>query len=306
MVVAAADAGSFSAAAQSLNVDVSVVSRVIRDLEAAIGISIFQRSPRGVHLTTAGALYMTAARDVLERVDRAGEAAFLAARGGGTGRLSVGFVWSFSSGPIVELLRSFRLAHPGVSVRTVEDGNEQLIERLKARDLDVVLAATDPPPLMRLRSVGAFATLPLWLEPLYVAIPDSCKKEAVTWLELAEQTLLCQPRDDWLRFVTHVERLGGPTLRFSIQDVSREGLLGLVAAGLGWLIVPASIAHSDLPGLHIIPIASEGAVLLVEAVWDSRESNASTNRFLAVARTNFALDLAATSDAPSRTRDPSP
>lgn len=283
-VVAAADAGSFSAAAQSLNVDVSVVSRNVRDLEVSTGFLIFERVSRGVRATTTGQVYIASARDILERVDRAGQAAFLAA-GGAVGRISVGFVWSFSSGPIVELLRSFHVAHPGVSVRTVEDGNEQLVTRLEAKDLDVILVATDPPPYCRLKSVGMFATLPLWIEPLCVAVPDACKQQAVTWFELAERPLLCQPKDDWRRFVAHVERLGGPTLQFAVQDVSREGLLGLVAAGLGWLIVPASVAHPNLPGLHIIPIISQGAMLLIEAIWNPEVGNAAINRFLAVART---------------------
>ena len=207
---------------------------------------------------------------------------------------------------MVELLRSFRAANPGVLVRTVEDGNEQLVARLKARDLDVVLVATDPPPYSRLRSIGAFANVPLWCEPLCVAVSDACRREAITWSDLAEQTLLCQPKDDWPRFVSHVERLGGPTLQFAVQDVSREGLLGLVAAGLGWLIVPASIARSDLPGLRVIPIASEGAALLVEAVWHPQPSNAVTSRFLAIARAKSPLSPAATNDELSRTLDPLP
>lgn len=242
VVVAAADSGSFSGAAQALNTDVSAVSRIVRDLELSIGISIFERLPRGGRLTKAGAEYVVSARDILARVDRADRAALLAAAGS-TGSLSVGFVWSFSSGPVVELIRAFGTAHPSVLVRTVEDGNEELVIRLQENDLDVVLAATDPPPYPRLRSLGALESQPLWLEPLCVAVPDTVTTDTLTWSDLAGQHLLCQPKDDWRRFVTYVEHLGGPTLHFAAQDVSREGLLGLVAAGLGWVIIPASIAH---------------------------------------------------------------
>jgi DNA-binding transcriptional LysR family regulator len=201
--------------------------------------------------------------------------------------LAIGFFWSFSSGPVVKLLRAFMVAYPGVSVRTVEDGNEQLLARIRDNDLDVVLTATEPPPFKRLRSVGAFSTLPLWLEPLRVAVPNDFKGSSLSWADLAEQNLLCQPKDDWRRFVEHLERLGGPTLHFAVQDVSREGLLGLVAAGLGWVIVPASIAHVDLPGLRTVRIASEGAILQVEAIWHPKADNPALTRFLALARQTF-------------------
>ena len=129
-----------------------------------------------------------------------------------------------------------------------------------------------------------FSTLPLWLEPLCAVVPDSFKQGAATWGDLAEQPLLCQPKDDQRRFVEHVERFGGPTLRFAAQDVSRDGLLGLVAAGLGWAIIPASIAHLDIPGLRTVPIDSEGAVLQIEAIWDARTDNPALTRFLELAR----------------------
>lgn len=305
IAVAAADGGSFSAAAQRLNVDVSVVSRIVRDLEESLGISIFERLPRGVRLTAAGMDYVASARDILAQLDRADRAAQLAAAGT-SGHLAVGFVWSFTSGPVVQLIRDFGSAHPGVAVRTVEDGNEQLVSRLASDDLDVVLAATDPPPLERLRSIGALSSLPLWLERLCVAVPDAVEAERVTWSDIAEQRLLCRPKDDWRRFVTHVERAGGPRLRFSVQEVSSDGLLGLVAAGLGWVIVPESVAHMDVPGLRMIPIASDGAVLQVEALWDPRTHNPALTRFLALARRTFSRDsVAAIGVRPSGTTSPS-
>lgn len=286
IVVAAADAGSFSTTAQRLNIDVSVVSRVVRDLELSIGISIFDRLPRGVRLTAAGTEYVTSARDILARVERAREAASLAAAGS-TGRLSIGFVWSFSSGPVVELLRKFTMAYPGVSIRTVEDGNEKLVASLEANELDVVLAATDPPPLERLRSIGTLQSMPLWLEPLCVMVPNAFVGDAVSWFDLVDRHLLCRPEDDWRHFVTHVKRQGGPTLRFEVQHVSREGLLGLVSVGFGWLIIPSSMSGVILPGLRVVPIASEGAQLQIEALWHPRSNNPVLTRLLALAQQMF-------------------
>jgi DNA-binding transcriptional LysR family regulator len=286
VVIAAADGESFSAAAKRLNIDVSVVSRIVRDLELSIGIRIFERLPRGLRLTTAGADYVASARDILARVDRASQAASLAAAGC-TGLLAIGFVWSFSSEPVVGLLRSLRAAYPGIAVRNVEDGNESLVKRLEADELDVVLVATGPPPFTRLPDIHGLSTLPLWLEPLVTVVPSVFDGDHVEWSDLAARQLLCQTRDDWQRFVTYVERLGGPTLNFAVQDVSREGIIGLVAAGLGWAIAPASVAPKGFPGVRTVPITSEGAVLQVQAIWKSHVENPAFNRFLELARLTF-------------------
>ncbi len=190
---------------------------------------------------------------------------------------------------------------------TSEDGNDQLLARLRSGELNVALAATDPPPLVRLRSIGALNSMPLWLEPLCVAVPEAVTQDSVTWTDLAGQRLLCRPKDDWRRFVAHVERLGGPTLQFAVQDVSSEGLMGLVAAGLGWLIYPSSIAQVRLPGMRMIPIVSEGAVLQVEAIWSESARNPAVALFLDAARRMFSLDGASVpASAQPRSRDRSP
>ena len=262
------------------------MSRTVRDLEALLGLQLFERWSRGARPTQAGADYVASARDILARVDRAGRNASLA-KEGLVGRLSVGFVWSFSSRPVLDLLQSFRGVYPGIAIHTVEDGNEELIARLIADEIDVALTATDPPPYKRLRNIGALSTMPLWLEPLCVVVPQTCDLRCVSWEDLAERRLLCQPKDDWRRFVEYVKQLGGPTLHFTVEDVSREGLVGLVAIGVGWLIVPSSVVQHSLPGSRIIPIVARGAALQVEAVWQQRTARPALSRFLELARETF-------------------
>jgi DNA-binding transcriptional LysR family regulator len=281
--VATADEGSFSAAAQGLNADVSVVSRLVRDLELSIGISIFERHPRGVRVTKAGADYLKSARDILERLSQAEQDAHLAASGA-TGRLAIGFVWSFTGGPAVRLLQTYSSAYPQVAVRLVEDGNDELVQRVRVGDLDTALTATDPPPLPRLKPIDGLNSMPLWLEPLCVAVPARLQLESIAWQDLQGQLLLCSPRDDWRRFSRYVEALGGPSLRFAEQDVAVSSLFGLVAAGVGWLILPACVAGIGAPGVKIVPIVSEGASLQVEAVWRLHTANPALTRFLALLR----------------------
>jgi len=68
--VAAADAGSINAAAAAISVAQPALTRNIRQLEESLGVRLLQRTPRGVHLTAAGAtLYAAAQRMLREAQD---------------------------------------------------------------------------------------------------------------------------------------------------------------------------------------------------------------------------------------------
>lgn len=303
LLLAIADRGSFTAAAGERNMEVSAVSRSVRSLESALGVALFDRLARGVRLTIAGRSYVASARDILYRYERAG----LDARQASSGRpmhLEVGLVWSATSKPVVDLFRRFAADCPNVAVAAVEAGNDDLIEQVRSGRLDVAIAATDPPPLHRLKPVSALSVLPLWLEPLSAVVPANVALEKASWDDLATARLLCRTVDDWPRFVSHVVRLGGPTLTFEPQAVSQEALLGLVAANLGWTLAPASLSHLFSSDVRSVPIVSQGASIQVEAVWRAENANPALARFLAQCRQLYAAT--SESAAPSQTLDRSP
>jgi LysR family transcriptional regulator, benzoate and cis,cis-muconate-responsive activator of ben and cat genes len=266
---------------------VSAVSRAVRALENSLGVSLFERLARGIRLTQAGTEYVASARDLVMRYEQA-EAHAKLAGSGLKGRLAIGFVWSFASGPIVDLMREYRSQNPGIIVQTFERGNDDLVAGLRAFDLDVVLTASDPPPLIRSKAIDGLVSQPLWVERLLVAVPSAVTIEALTWDDLAHHILLCRPEDDWRRFVAHVERLGGPTLRFLEHNVALESLLGLVAAGLGWSILPMSTLRPTMSGVGVAAVSSDGAALQVEALWRPEADNPALTRFLALVRQMFA------------------
>lgn len=302
--MAAADRGSFSAAAMHLNIEISAVSRAVRDLEDSIGVAIFERLPRGVRLTGPGDIYVSSARDIIQRYERASVNARLAVVGRVL-HLSIGFPWSAASKPMVGLLRSFAEDLPASAVAVVEVANDELLDRVRTGTLDVAIAATDPPTLPRLKSVGVLSTLPLWLEPLTAVGPATLNVALVTWADLAKVRLLCREIDDWPRFVRHVERLDGTRLVFEPHAVSQEGVLGLVAAGLGWALLPSSLDHLLPADVRAVPVTSTGAELQVEALWRPENDNPVLTRFLALCRQLYAPPPDV-SDAPSEIRDRSP
>ena len=79
--IAVADELHFSRAAERLGISQPPLSQQIRDLEGMLGLRLLRRTNRRVELTDAGRVYLDAARDILSRVDEAGDLARRAERG---------------------------------------------------------------------------------------------------------------------------------------------------------------------------------------------------------------------------------
>src|ERR1700753_3817003 len=71
ILVASADAGSFSAAGRRLNIPLPTISRQGSELEAHLGTQLLVRSTRKLPLTDAGQAYVAACKRILEQVDEA-------------------------------------------------------------------------------------------------------------------------------------------------------------------------------------------------------------------------------------------
>ena len=71
ILVASAEAGSFSAAGRQLGVPLPTISRKVADLEAHLNTQLFVRSTRKLSLTEAGLAYVAACKRILEQVDEA-------------------------------------------------------------------------------------------------------------------------------------------------------------------------------------------------------------------------------------------
>ena len=69
--LAVCDAGSLSAASQKIRIAVSAISLHVTNLEAELGVVLFERRPKGMHLTEAGRRLATHGRSILKSVEDA-------------------------------------------------------------------------------------------------------------------------------------------------------------------------------------------------------------------------------------------
>ncbi|MDG0815879.1 LysR family transcriptional regulator [Bdellovibrio svalbardensis] len=122
-----AETGGFSGAARRLQVPVSVVSKRVARLEAALGQRLFQRSTRAVNLTEEGKGLVPKVQrlfgDLREMEEQFANSQDL------KGPIRLTMPWGLSQGPVAKILTEFRKKHPLVEVQVhFSDALEKLVE----------------------------------------------------------------------------------------------------------------------------------------------------------------------------------
>lgn len=135
---ALAEHGSFSRAAESLNVSQPALSRGIKELEDQVGIALFNRNRSGNELTDFGRVFIQHATELVSgAADLEREVAL--AKDLATGDLSIGMgpYVSETLGP--QCTAEFVAAHPGVRTKIVVDSPAAMARMLRNRNIDLMV-----------------------------------------------------------------------------------------------------------------------------------------------------------------------
>ena len=232
VVVAVAEEGGFTAAAQRLRTVQSTVSTVVRALERDLGTPLFHRTTHRVVLTPAGEAFMPAARAALEAVARARAAVSPVA-----GRVRLGVCPGLLS-EWHRVLAALRHVHPAlvVEVRQVRSGDAVPAEST----VDVVLTEVATGAAQELvPSAGSteLVITPLPREELVLATAPGGSPSAPA--DLSELSLVDFPPGWAIRDA--VDR-AFPCRRRSLEVDDLAVAAGLVRAGLAACVLPASAA----------------------------------------------------------------
>jgi DNA-binding transcriptional LysR family regulator len=245
--VAAADHGSFRQASEELLIRQSTLSRCIRQLEEAIGVTVFDRSSGGVRATQAGRNFLWNARSILEQMDVLVTNAHGTGRGE-TGRMMIGFYISLSAGNLRATLVDFRQRFPQIELGTVERSRMRLITALRNGTIDVAIVSGDAPFLDN-------NAMPLWSERTLVALPKGhslADRDTIYWTDLRSEIVLLSRYDPGRELEDLlVSKLVSPEERPKIErhDVSRGIIKSLVSLGFGVSLVTESDIGASFSGL---------------------------------------------------------
>jgi len=136
--LAVAGAGSFSRAADRLGISQPSVSQQMRDLEAGLRVSLFQRRGKRILLTSAGLIFQKHARAILRQLENfldelSSDSAQL------RGALHLGIVPFLDVALVPQLLGLFAAGHPGVNLTVAEISSDDIETALEEGRLDVGL-----------------------------------------------------------------------------------------------------------------------------------------------------------------------
>lgn len=256
--LAVAEHGSVTRAAEQLGIQQPPLSQQLKALETELGVALFERQPRGVALTPAGAALREDAEDLFGRIQQM-RARMQRLAHGDEGSLAIGFTSSAAAHRLTpEVLRECRRRFPRVALSLTECNAAEAIERLADGTLsaallrapvqhpegvrfdllleeDMVIALPLDHPLLRKREAAGVAP----------AAPVSLRELAGDPFILVRRPGAPGMYHDLLR---ECEALGfTPRVGAEVERMLTN--LNLVAAGAGVSVVPASMASLNRHGV---------------------------------------------------------
>ena len=244
--VAIADQGSFSAAARYLRRAQSAVSNAIVNLDAALGVSLFDRSGWKPQLTEHGQALLIDARAVLARVDQFKSRA-LGLTQGLEAELSVVLDVMFPIARLVALVAQFQQVFPGVVLRLCVDILGGVPQRVLsgAYDLGVQGSLPEIAPEMASHKLPEIELVP-------VAAPEYplAGQAKISAHVLRGQTQIV--------LTDHSGRTEGRTFSvFSERQILTADLgskRAMLCAGLGWGFMPHAFVEEDLDARRLVEL----------------------------------------------------
>lgn len=281
--VAVAEELHFGRAADRLNISQPPLSQQIQALEDELGVRLLERTKRRVTLTQAGQLFLDQARLALAQVERATDVAQRAGLGE-IGALKVGFTASAPFTSIIpRSLLAFRRAYPDVRLELQEMNSRGVVEALGNDQVEVGVIRPIALP-------GSIVALPLFSEPLVAVLnaghPLGGKPNVPLALSaLAEDAFVFFPRGFGTGLYDQLMTLAGQA-GFSPKISQEVGdsltIIGLVAAGLGVSVLPASYRCVAIDNVVYRPLLDHGAETSVLLVRRSGEPSPVVRAFVEI------------------------
>jgi DNA-binding transcriptional LysR family regulator len=263
--VTVAEEGHFGRAAARLRITQPPLSRQVQKLEREVGVRLLDRTQGGVVLTPAGRAFLGEARRLLAAAAAAPDTARRVAAGE-LGTVRIGFTAVSGFWVLGQIVNQLEAALPGVELVLSEMVSSAQFDQLRSGRLDLALAR---PPF----DTTELGSRLVHREPLVVALPEqhplATGAEPLPVDSLAGEALLRYSPDQARYFAELTGRVLAPVAYRSTHYLTQvHTMVGLVAAGRGIALVPASATHLRLDGVRFraLDTRAEDRVEL-HAVW---------------------------------------
>jgi DNA-binding transcriptional LysR family regulator len=260
--------GSLRAAAQALHLTQPALSKALNEVESAFGHELFLRSARGLTPTARGSAALRGARQMLEDLGRLQRELTLAeeatiVRVGAPPFVAHGYLPQ----AIARLVRG-----PGrVHVELLEERVPVLLRALAAGEVDALVSSY---PAQMPDDVGAALRFEKLFEVRFMVIAPArhalAKLPRVDWAVLAGHASVMPGSASMVRRLVDERflRAGVPPSRPLVESTSPVSNVQMVAAGIGWSVVPEpigrqAVAAGSVCAIKVRPALDEGPVALI-------------------------------------------
>jgi LysR family hydrogen peroxide-inducible transcriptional activator len=243
-IIAIADKGSFGRAAEACGITQPALSERVKRIESTLGVSLFERSKRGLQVTPTGDRILRKARELMEQALAIDE--ITASHNEPlSGPLRLGVIATLGPYLMPQLLPALRQQYPKLELILNEGLTEPLLSKLQAGSLDLVIAAA---PL----NYAGIIQHELFHEAFVLAAPRGHKLAQLETVNAADL------RGNDMVLLEDGHCLSGQALdvcptkkgqnRDRLHAMSLETLRHMVAAGTGYTLLPA-LAVGEQPPL---------------------------------------------------------
>jgi LysR family transcriptional regulator, low CO2-responsive transcriptional regulator len=246
--------GGVTRAAEHLHVSQPVVSAHLRDLQARLGVRLFEQRGRSLQLTAAGVIAHEWARDTLSRAREMARLLSGLAEGA-VGSAAVAGSMSIGSYVVPRLLTEFRAVHPDASLSLQIGDPEQVLSSVELGGCDAAVVVHDGPP-----DGGVVAERLGSDELVLVAGSDSGFPARVSAADLVRLPLVSAPRGTARQRIVDREmaRLGLTARNVVIELGHPEPLKRAARAGLGLLLINRYAVGDELAAGTLREVAVSG------------------------------------------------
>ena len=273
----------FGRAAAALHIPRPRLSRTVTELEAALKVELFVRPSEVTELTTAGRALLDRARSLLAEAEAEAEAGADAGADGAHLPSSPAFTIAIVPGvTISKWTRAWAERRPELPVQVLRTDPAAQITVLRERVADVAFVRLPVPP----QDAAGLSTIPLYAEVAVVVVPKDhvvTLVDSVSVADLASDHLLQDPDTvpEWRDAALALSVGERPPLP---AMASTADAIALVAAGLGIVIVPQSVARlnhrKDVTYRPVVDVAQHRVAL----AWLSERTTADVEEFIGIVR----------------------
>ena len=270
--VAVAEHRSFTKAATQYYLSQTAVTQQVRALEETLGVQLLDRNSRPVSLTPAGAVFLTEAKAILERMNSAISRAQDASTGL-VGSLRIGYTKGYERSDLSNKLRSFHLKFPNILLTCFRCDTDMLAAGLLNGEYDIIFTwdstniRQDPQVSIHLVERARLVVA------LYGSHPFA-RRAALRRAELKNETIIFMTPSSTgvsfgdAHFIQMYQQAGYyPNILLRSNDV--ESILMMVAAEEGISILPAYCTDklTNAENLIFVPLLGEEETEDILAVW---------------------------------------